>query len=144
MDCGKTNARSGGSTTRPPPRLLQFYYDPHFFRVSPDIPFAFNRLHSANLPVHGFSSSTVGSEPLGKFSTLLLFSTGYRTVDLICSAWKRFVRIVQPLQFHYSRAGWRTARILIEFRFALQLCRQHGNGAGDSNRRRFLSRPRGR
>ena len=44
-----------------------------------------------------------GSEPFGKFSTLLLFSTAYKSVDLIRSAWKRFVLIVQPLQFHYSR-----------------------------------------
>jgi hypothetical protein len=27
-------------------------------------------------------SSTVGSEPLGKFSTLLYFSAGYQTVSL--------------------------------------------------------------
>ena len=27
---------------------------------------------------------------------------GYKSVDLIRSAWKRFVLIVQPLQFHYS------------------------------------------
>jgi hypothetical protein len=46
----------------------------------------------------------VGSEPFAKFYTLLLFSTGYKSVDLIRSAWKRFVLIVQPLQFHYSAA----------------------------------------
>jgi hypothetical protein len=27
---------------------------------------------------------------------------GYKSTDLICSAWKRFVLIVQPLQFHDS------------------------------------------
>ncbi len=31
-------------------------------------------------------SSQDGSEPFGKFSTLLLFSTGYKSVDLIRSA----------------------------------------------------------
>jgi hypothetical protein len=31
--------------------------------------------------VQRFSSSTAGSEPLGKFPTLLLFSTGYKSVD---------------------------------------------------------------
>jgi hypothetical protein len=30
----------------------------------------------------------VGSEPLGKFSTILYSSTGYKSVDLIRSAWK--------------------------------------------------------
>jgi hypothetical protein len=53
-------------------------------------------------PVQRFSSSTVGFEPFGKFSTLLLFSTGYKSVDLIRSVWDPFVLIVQPLQFHYS------------------------------------------
>jgi hypothetical protein len=42
------------------------------------------------------------SEAFAKFSTLLLFSMGYKAVDLIRSAWKRFVLIVQPLQFHDS------------------------------------------
>jgi hypothetical protein len=32
-------------------------------------------------------SSQVGSEPFGKFSTVLLFSTGYKSVDLIRSVW---------------------------------------------------------
>ncbi len=53
-------------------------------------------------PVQRFSSSTAGSEAFRKFSTLLLFSTGYKSVDLIRSAWKRFVLIVQLLQFHYN------------------------------------------
>jgi hypothetical protein len=39
-------------------------------------------------PAQWFSSSTVGSEPLGKFSTLLYSSTDYKSVDLIRSAWK--------------------------------------------------------
>jgi hypothetical protein len=39
-------------------------------------------------PVQWFSSSTAGSEPFAKFSTLLLFSTGYKSVGLIRSAWK--------------------------------------------------------
>jgi hypothetical protein len=42
----------------------------------------------------------VGSAPLGKFSTPLLFLTGYKSFDLIRSAWKRSVLIVRPLQFH--------------------------------------------
>jgi hypothetical protein len=46
---------------------------------------------------------TVGSAPFRKFSTLLLFSTGYKSVDLIRSAWKRSVLIVRPLQFHDSK-----------------------------------------
>src|SRR5882724_11961649 len=56
-------------------------------------------------PVQWFSSSTVGSEPFAKFPTLPLFSAGYKSVDLIHSAWKRFVLIVQPLQFHDSLDG---------------------------------------
>ncbi len=43
-----------------------------------------------------------GSALLEKFSTLLLFSTGYKSVDLIRSALKRSVLIVQPLRFHDS------------------------------------------
>ena len=35
---------------------------------------------------------------------LYLFSTGYKSVGMIRSAWKRFVLIVQPLQFHYNAA----------------------------------------
>ena len=69
-------------------------------------------------PVQRFSSSTVGSEPFGKFSTILLFSTGYKSVDLLRSAWKRFVLIVQPLQFHYS-AGT-TARDLLNHHSHIQ------------------------
>jgi hypothetical protein len=30
---------------------------------------------------------------------------GYKTVNLICSAWNRLVLIVKPLQFHYSVKG---------------------------------------
>jgi hypothetical protein len=55
--------------------------------------------------VQRFSNTQAGSEPFGKFSTLLLFSMGYKSIDLIRSAWKRFVLIVQPLQFHYSVTG---------------------------------------
>ena len=54
--------------------------------------------------VRRFSNTQEGSEPFGKFSTLLYSSTGYKSVDLIRSAWKRFVLIVQPLQFHDSAA----------------------------------------
>ena len=61
-------------------------------RFEPPVPFQVQR----------FSSSTVGSEAFGEFCTLLLFSTGYKSVDLIRSAWKRSVLIVQPLQFHYG------------------------------------------
>ena len=53
--------------------------------------------------VQRFSNTQAGSEPFGEFSTLFYFSTGYKSVDLIRSAWKRFVLIVQPLQFHYIR-----------------------------------------
>jgi hypothetical protein len=52
--------------------------------------------------VQWFSNTQGGSEPFTKFSTLLLFSTGYKSVDLTRSTWKRFVLIVQPLHFHYS------------------------------------------
>ncbi len=52
---------------------------------------------------HRFSNTHAGSEPFGKVSTLLFFSTVYKSVGLIPSAWKRFVLIVQPLQFHYNR-----------------------------------------
>jgi hypothetical protein len=38
--------------------------------------------------VQRFSKTQVGSEPFGKVCTLLLFSTGYKSVDLIRSAWK--------------------------------------------------------
>jgi hypothetical protein len=66
-------------------------------------------------PVRRFSNTQAGSEPFGKFSTLLLFSTGYKSVDLIRSVWKRFVLIVQPLQFHDS---------LVKSRFwACEFCR---------------------
>jgi hypothetical protein len=52
--------------------------------------------------VQRFSNTPWDSEAFAKVSTLLLFATGYKSVDLIRSAWKRFVLIVQPLQFHYS------------------------------------------
>jgi hypothetical protein len=65
-------------------------------------PIVVNALQAPDIPVQWFSSSIVGSEPFGKFSTLLLFSTGYKSVDLIRSACRRFVLIVRPLQFHYS------------------------------------------
>src|SRR6266852_9045856 len=43
-------------------------------------------------------SSQDGSEPFGKFSTLLLFSTGYKSVDLIRSAVALLgCRLLQPL-----------------------------------------------
>jgi len=51
--------------------------------------------------VQRFSNTQVGSEPFAKFSTLLLFPTGHKSIELIRSAWKWFVLIVQPLQFHY-------------------------------------------
>jgi hypothetical protein len=43
--------------------------------------------------VQRFSSSTVGSEALGKVSTLLLFSTAYKSVRLAPFCWEmiRFV-----------------------------------------------------
>jgi hypothetical protein len=62
-------------------------------------------LNPSKKPVQRFSNTQVGSEPFGKCSTLLLFSAGYKSVDLIRSAWKRFVLIVQPLQFHDSLDG---------------------------------------
>ena len=52
--------------------------------------------------VQRFSNTQEGSEPFGKFSTVLFFSLGYKSLDLTRSAWRRFVLIVQPLQFHYS------------------------------------------
>src|SRR6266567_7682408 len=52
--------------------------------------------------VQWFSNTQAGSEPFGKFCTVLLFSTGYKRGDVIRSACTRFVLIVQPLQFHYS------------------------------------------
>jgi hypothetical protein len=54
------------------------------------------------LAVQRFSNTQVGSAPLGKFSTLLLFSKPCKSVDLIRSALKRLVLILQPLQFHDS------------------------------------------
>ena len=56
------------------------------------------------------SNTRAGSEPLATFSTLLLLSTGYKSVDLICSALKRFVLIVQPLQFHYIPSAVKHSR----------------------------------
>ena len=47
-------------------------------------------------------SSHAGSEPFGKFSALLLFSTDYKSVNLIRSAWKWFVLNMELLQFYYS------------------------------------------
>jgi hypothetical protein len=55
-------------------------------------------------PVQRFSNRLAGSEPFRKFPTLLLFAVGYKSVDMIRSAWKRFVLIVQPLRFHDSPA----------------------------------------
>jgi hypothetical protein len=55
--------------------------------------------------VRRFSNTRESSEPFAKFSTVLLFSADYKSVDLIRSAWKRFVLIMQPLQFHYSLDG---------------------------------------
>ncbi len=60
--------------------------------------------------VQRFSNTQVGSEPFAKFSTLLLFPTGYKSVDLIRSAWKRSVLIVQPLQFHDSTVSLQSSR----------------------------------
>jgi len=56
----------------------------------------------------GFSNTQGSSEPFEKVSTLFLFSTGYKSVDSIRSAWKRFALIVQPLQFHYGEASCRS------------------------------------
>jgi hypothetical protein len=53
----------------------------------------------------GIMRTQVGSELLAEFYTLLFFSAGYKSVGLICSAWKRLVLIVQSLQFHYSANG---------------------------------------
>jgi hypothetical protein len=47
-------------------------------------------------PAQRFSNTQEGSEAFAKFCTLLLFSTGYKSVDLLRSAWKRFVLIMQP------------------------------------------------
>ncbi len=47
-------------------------------------------------------SSTVGSEPLGKFSTLLYFSTGYQKRRLHRSDPNRRVLNMELLQFYYS------------------------------------------
>src|SRR5260370_38549697 len=60
--------------------------------------------------VQRFSNTQVGSEPFAKFSTLLLFPTGYKSVALIRSAWKRSVLIVQPLQFHDSTVSLQSSR----------------------------------
>ena len=61
--------------------------------------------------------------------SLLLLSTGYKSVDLIRSAWRRFVLIVQPLQFHYSQ---RTAEILVPLRLGISRadkeCLAHNSG----------------
>jgi len=56
-------------------------------------------------PVQRFSSSTVGSEPLGKFSTLLDSSTAYKHAD--SHRHDPFCRVLnmQLLQFYYSVAG---------------------------------------
>jgi hypothetical protein len=58
------------------------------------------KLRASIVLVQRFSNTQAGSEPFAKFSTLLLFSTGYKSDDLIRCAWKRCVLIVQPLQFH--------------------------------------------
>jgi hypothetical protein len=50
--------------------------------------FVSNRLQRGNITVQWFSSSQAGSEPFRKFSTLLLFSTGYKSVHFIGSVWK--------------------------------------------------------
>jgi hypothetical protein len=57
---------------------------------------------SVRFPARRFSNTQAGSERFAKFSSLLLSSTGYKSVDLIRSAWKRFVLILQPLQRYYS------------------------------------------
>jgi len=62
------------------------------------------------LTVQRFSNTQVGSDPLWKSSNLFLFSSGYNSVDLIRSAWKWFVLIVQPLQFHDSFEVWGESR----------------------------------
>jgi hypothetical protein len=55
--------------------------------------------------VRRFNNTQVGYEPFAKFYTLLLFSAGYKSLDLIRSARNRFVLIAQPLQFHDSLDG---------------------------------------
>jgi len=47
-------------------------------------------------------SSTPGSEPFGKFSTLLYFSTGYQHVDSHRHDLFRRVLNMELLQFYYS------------------------------------------
>jgi len=47
-------------------------------------------------PVQRFST-----EPFGKFSTLLLFPTGYKSVDLIRGSYKTSALNVELLQFYY-------------------------------------------
>jgi hypothetical protein len=44
----------------------------------------------------------VGPASFAQSYALLLFSTGYKSVELNRSVWNRFVLIVQPLQFHDS------------------------------------------
>jgi hypothetical protein len=61
-------------------------------------------------------SSTVGSAPLGKFSTLLYFSTGYRKRKLNRCDPIRRVLSMELLQFYYSRMvaraeGWIAATL---------------------------------
>jgi hypothetical protein len=60
---------------------------------------------SARGPVRRFSSTQAGSEPFGKFSTLLDFSTAYKSVKLnhhglICT-----VLSMELLQFYYSQTA---------------------------------------
>jgi hypothetical protein len=50
-----------------------------------------------------FSSSQVGSEPFGKFSTLFAFSTGYNASVLIGFDRECSVMSMELLQFYYSR-----------------------------------------
>ena len=57
--------------------------------------------------VHGLEqrrilSSTVGSEPLGKFSTLLDSSAAYKNADLYCHDPYCRVLNMELLQFYYS------------------------------------------
>jgi hypothetical protein len=50
-----------------------------------------------------YSGLAIHRQVLNRLQNFLLYSsfpTGYKSVDLIRSAWKRFVLIVQPLQFH--------------------------------------------
>src|SRR6202035_2969834 len=65
------------------------------------VPYGDREAGSAH-PVQRFSNTQEGSEPFRKSSTLFLFSTGYKSVNLIRSDRKRLVLIVQPLQFHDS------------------------------------------